>query len=173
MENNQILSIAYPIGSIYMSVNSTNPKEFFGGTWEALEDRFLIGASSKYLAETTGGEETHKLTNNEMPSHKHDNAISVKASQVSHKHSVWGSTTHGGYGAGIRYNTSVRGFAGAEVNNGGTEYHENFLCGDAAMLAVSPSISVTSSISNANAGGNNAHNNIPPYLAVYMWKRIS
>ncbi len=45
----------YPIGSIYMSVNNTNPSTLFGGTWEQIEDRFLLGAGDTYTAGSTGG----------------------------------------------------------------------------------------------------------------------
>lgn len=38
--NNAILSSIYPVGSIYMNVNSTNPGSLFGGVWEQLKDRF-------------------------------------------------------------------------------------------------------------------------------------
>ena len=50
-----IIDKIYPIGSIYMSVNSTSPASLFGGTWEQLKDRFLLGAGSTYTAGTTGG----------------------------------------------------------------------------------------------------------------------
>lgn len=33
----------YPIGSIYISTSSTNPHDLFGGTWEQIKGRFLIG----------------------------------------------------------------------------------------------------------------------------------
>ena len=63
---------AYPVGSIYMSVNSTNPSQLFGGTWEAIAGgRVLIGQNTSYPAGSTGGEATHTLTTNEMPSHSH------------------------------------------------------------------------------------------------------
>lgn len=61
----------YPVGSIYMSVNSTNPSTLFGGTWQRIQGRFLFAADSKHAAGSTGGEETHKLTVEEMPSHSH------------------------------------------------------------------------------------------------------
>lgn len=45
----------------------------YGGTaWEKIEGRFLLGASSNYSVNSTGGEATHTLTINEMPSHRHE-----------------------------------------------------------------------------------------------------
>ena len=66
----QVLN-AYPVGSIYMSVNSTNPGELFGGTWEQIQGRFLLGQGSGYSAGAIGGEANHALSDNEMPSHRH------------------------------------------------------------------------------------------------------
>lgn len=66
-----LLNLIYPIGSIYMSVQDVSPATFLGGTWVALEDRFLIGASATYSAGSTGGSTTHTLTEQEMPSHSH------------------------------------------------------------------------------------------------------
>ena len=73
---------AYPVGSIYMSVNSTSPASLFGGTWEQIKGRFLIGTGKpennddgtspgnyNYAAGSKGGEATHKLSINEIPSH--------------------------------------------------------------------------------------------------------
>lgn len=62
----------YPVGSIYISVNSTSPSDLFGGSWERLTDRFLVGAGNSYGVNTTGGSTTHTLTISEMPSHTHD-----------------------------------------------------------------------------------------------------
>ena len=39
---------AYPVGSIYMSVNSTSPATLFGGTWQRIQDRFLLCAGVTY-----------------------------------------------------------------------------------------------------------------------------
>ena len=66
----------YPVGSIYMSVNNTNPSTFFGGTWEAWgAGKVPVGvdtADTDFNAvEKTGGEKTHTLTVNEMPKHSH------------------------------------------------------------------------------------------------------
>lgn len=62
---------AYPVGAIYLSVTNVNPATLFGGTWEAIGGRFLLGANSAYAAGSTGGEATHKLTESEMPKHNH------------------------------------------------------------------------------------------------------
>ena len=66
-----ILDAMYPIGTIYQSTKSTNPSTFLGGTWTALTGRVLVGAGTDFAAGTTGGEATHTLTIDEMPSHNH------------------------------------------------------------------------------------------------------
>ena len=118
----------YPVGSIYMSVNSTSPATIFGGTWERIQDTFLLAAGSTYDAGSTGGEREHKLTVNEMPSHRHNIAIAT------------GSVS-------------------------GTEYfHAEQTQGGSYPIYSSP-VQPT--------GGGVAHNNMPPYLAVYVWKRTA
>ena len=118
----------YPVGSIYMSVNATNPAELFGGTWERLKDRFLLAAGDSYAAGSTGGEAEHTLTVDEMPSHTHYERLGWSNTQG------WGliSTTGDGTNAVVDADATTRG-----------------------------------------TGGNQAHNNMPPYLAVYMWKRTA
>lgn len=61
----------HPVGSLYISENSTSPAELYGGTWERIEGKFIMGASDTYPAGSTGGEATHKLTREEMPRHEH------------------------------------------------------------------------------------------------------
>ena len=61
----------YPVGHIYLSLSDTSPATLFGGTWERIEDRFLLAAGSTYSAGSTGGEAEHTLTVDEMPSHSH------------------------------------------------------------------------------------------------------
>lgn len=128
-----ILLTVYPIGGIYMSVNSTSPASLFGGTWEQLQDRFLLGAGSAYSPGSTGGEAEHTLTVSEMPSHYHDL-----------KKICWG------------------GDKGASVTSDG-----DYLVYDG------DSVSPPEGTYIGNTGGGNPHNNMPPYLAVYMWKRVS
>ena len=62
-------SLTYPVGAYSLSNSPISPASLFGGTWTRVTDnRFLCGASSV----TTGGENTHVLTKDEMPSHKHE-----------------------------------------------------------------------------------------------------
>ena len=119
--------VAYPVGSIYLSVNDTSPAELFGGTWEQIKDAFLLGAGGTYEAGSTGGEAQHTLTVEEMPSHKH-----------SWKGKAAGSLAQSGPG----YRFAVEGI---------DEWNTQILL----------------------TGGGQPHNNMPPYLAVYMWKRIA
>ena len=51
----------YPVGSIYLSYNSTNPGNLFGGTWAQIQGRFLLGVSSSYTLGSTGGNSNGSL----------------------------------------------------------------------------------------------------------------
>lgn len=118
---------AYPVGAIYLSVTDANPAALFGGTWERIGGRFLLGADTTYTAGSTGGEAAHTLTDDEMPKHNHEvdnfnasgNATPFMTVQAQDK----------------------KGFGG--------------------------------NVQTMYAGGGKAHNNMPPYLAVYMWQRVS
>ena len=61
---------AYPLGSVYISTNATSPASLFGGSWERIEDVFLLSAGAKYLAGRTGGS-----ANAVVVSHRHDDII--------------------------------------------------------------------------------------------------
>ena len=70
--NKSLLDFIYPVGTIYYTEDdSFNPSEYWGGTWEKIEDRFIFGTSSNN-SKQIGGEKSHKLTVNEIPSHRHE-----------------------------------------------------------------------------------------------------
>lgn len=127
-----ILEAVYPVGSIYISVNSTSPQTLFGGTWKAIQGKFLLGSSSAHKAGSTGGEETHTLTIGEMPEH-----------------------THPMYSGNAGGDSEWTPDEGAYLVDSVTQTKTTWW----ARLGMD------------SAGGGNAHNNMPPYLAVYMWKR--
>ena len=88
--SNQISNISstifdniYPVGSIYMSVNDTNPSNLFGGTWTQLKDRFLLGAGSTYTNGSTGGSATQRLSAANLPSHTHPQYVATNGGSTS------------------------------------------------------------------------------------------
>ena len=88
--SNQISNISstifdniYPVGSIYMSVNDTNPSNLFGGTWTQLKDRFLLGAGSTYTNGSTGGSATQRLSVANLPSHTHPQYVATDGGSTS------------------------------------------------------------------------------------------
>lgn len=126
----------YDVGDILTTINEGSPAARWPGTvWAGVESgRFLVAAGSGYAVGSTGGEATHTLTSNEMPSHSHK---------------VYGSWTKTENTVG----NNVFIDNGWMPLLGGRTYTE-------------PNIA-------AAVGDGGAHNNMPPYLAVYMWKRTA
>lgn len=56
---NAIYDAIYPVGSIYISVNSASPETLFGGSWERIQDKFLLASGTAYEAGSEGGSENH------------------------------------------------------------------------------------------------------------------
>lgn len=125
---------AFPIGSVFIAVVTTNPATLLGyGTWAAFAaGRMLVGLDAGQTefdsVEETGGEKTHTLTVNEMPSHAHVQQRLPTAT---------------GAVIGFTVDTSMSGTP------------------------------ATTGVSTATAGSGAAHNNLPPYIVVYMWKRTA
>ena len=123
----EFVKSAYPVGSVYTSVVSTDPSTLFGfGTWSAFATgRTLVGIdtgqSEFNTVEETGGAKTHTLTTSEMPSHSHSVVVGGGSSE--------GLTT------------------------------SNYLAFGSASTGL--------------AGGDQAHNNLQPYIVVYFWKRTA
>ena len=154
----------YPVGSIYMSTVSTNPATLFGfGTWEAMPAGRVLLAQGKsdwgttYEAGSSGGEATHQLTVGELPSHGHS-ASTNTANLTGNANSI-----------GINYDeVSVSGIISKNRGNdyGGTNNDHN-----KTGFLINASHSHTVTINNT--GSNQAHNNLQPYIAVYIWKRTA
>lgn len=144
---------AFPVGSVFIAVVSTNPATLLGyGTWAAFgAGRVLVGRDAGDTdfdtAEETGGAKTHTLTTAEIPAHSHG------VTDPGHRHQILRerSATTG------NQNTKIARTADTTSTIDTTVYTENSVTG----------------ISIQNAGDGGAHNNMPPYIVVYMWKRVS
>ena len=79
-----LLNLVYPVGSIYLSSNSTNPGTLFGGTWTQIKDRFILTAGNSYTVNSTGGAATVTLSVSNMPSHSH--SFTPSGTVASHTH---------------------------------------------------------------------------------------
>lgn len=225
-----IIATLYPVGSIYISVASTNPGTFLSGTtWERISGAvFLMAAGSTYGAGTTGGSATRTLVTANLPSHSH--TFTGKASStgnqsqghthsgttggISANHSHSGTSgnpsanhTHGGnshthtipgnaglYGdnSGQTYNRIVSltrtngGASTASTTPGNTGYrsadhtHSTTTGNPSANhthgvttggISANHTHKVATAGSIGNTGSGTAFDTMPPYLAVYMWKR--
>lgn len=146
--NSNIFLKSYPVGSIYISTSGTNPGSTYGGTWvEYGKGRTLVGVNSSdsdfNKVEKIGGEKKHTLTIYEMPEHDHGQLITG--------YSEWGSKVISGYV--LNFNSTVISNLGAvqtTLANTSTAY-----------------TNITST------GDDGAHNNLQPYITVYMWKRTA
>ncbi len=138
------LNEVYPVGSIYMSINNTDPGTLFGGTWEQIQDTFLLAAGSSYTAGNTGGQASH--------THTTGNHTLTVAEMPSHTHGVQGWR----YGHNLQYdNTSL---AYEKLSDAAST--------DTPILAAGGG-------GAHNHGNTGSSSNMPPYLVVYMWKRTA
>lgn len=129
----QLLDMIYPVGSLYLTTSTAPPGGLFGGSWQLWgKGRTIVGVDSFdtdfSAAEKTGGEKTHKLTIDEMPSHNHD--LSVR-------------------------NEGLEGTA--KTYNPPFLYNKQY----------------TVTAYSDKTGGDKPHNNMPPYITCYIWKRTA
>ena len=149
------------VGYIHFSTVNINPAELFGfGTWEAMPAGRVLLAQGKvetenythnFVAGETGGEFVHQLTVGELPSHNH-----TASSNVTGEHN------HGIYINGYNGNMS-----GAQNYGWGSDDHSIGL----RRNYTENNGSHTHTISIGNTGSSQSHNNMEPYIVVYMWKR--
>jgi microcystin-dependent protein len=163
---------AWPVGSVFTSVVSTNPATLLGyGTWVSFgAGKVLVGldaAQSEFDAvRETGGAKTHTLTTGEIPVHTHTQD-SHNHSQSAHNHtqnphihtmSIKAVSTSGGVGYAA-YGTGTGVAYEAEQNT--------------AVNQSTTAANVAATATNQNAGSGQEHNNLQPYIVVYFWERTA
>ena len=140
-------SEAFPVGAVFISVVSTNPNTLLGyGTWAAFATgRVLVGIDAGQtefdVVEETGGAKTHTLTEAEMPSHTH--------TQNAHNHQT------------LRERSATTGGATTQIAR----------TGDTSSTVDTNIFTENATPTNQNTGGGGAHNNLQPYIVVYIWER--
>jgi microcystin-dependent protein len=161
---------AFPVGSIFVAVVSTNPATLLGyGTWSAFgTGRTLVGIDSGQAefdtVEETGGAKTHTLVTGEIPSHDHGGATGTEgAHSHSHAHTVRGDVSLVRLRQGDA-NLAATGAAQRTILGGANE-----TIGTDTDATAGSSHSHTVSAQ----GGGGAHQNLQPYIVVYMWKRTA
>lgn len=157
---NAVLSMFFPVGSIYLSASdSFNPNDSWGGTWEKIEDRFLFGSGTNSVG-STGGEENVTLTLDQIPSHSHTGSTNSASVQVYTPFSF--AVISGNPYAGLVPIYDDTGHAAASDS---AQY--------TAGGKTSNSASHSHTLSIGNSGGGLPHDNMPPYLVVSIWQRTA
>lgn len=160
--------VAYPVGSVYISAVSTSPASLFGGMWEQIKDAFLLSAGDDYAAGSTGGAAEITLETANLPAHAHtrgtmDITGSLYCYSAYNKGNddYWTNATSGAfYKDPDNYNEE-----GSTLNQS-----ENADLDSCRMVSFKASRAWTGETSYVGEG--EAFGSMPPYLTVYMWKRV-
>ena len=141
-----IFDAIYPVGSIYISTTEEGPQALFGGEWERIEDRFLLAAGSKYEVDTESEDGVSSKVTVNIPAHKHLTPLVKSGDYLG----FW----TGGSSTNLSRSNRIVSLGSSYTNSASaTTYYttEDGAC--STSVTVPPTL--------------------PPYLAVFVWKRIS
>lgn len=143
-QNEKVYPCSYkPIGSLYFSTNSENPSIYFGGTWE----RFAKGRVLVGIDEN----QTEFNTVNKTGGNKTHTLSSGEIPSHSHRFK-----RNGGFTNGVMIDTGRTGQWGS------------------AIVQVSGNYTAQPNQVEIEAtGGGKGHNNLQPYVCVYIWRRTA
>ena len=167
----------YPVGSVYISFNATDPSTLFGGTWTRLKDTFLLANGDSYAPNTSGGSATKTIGVNNLPAHTHS------CSTVgNHTHTRGSMNITGNFG-GTDVQSGYYGNGAFAVNSWGnwsdeggkyqSGYGKNMNFDASRTWSGSTSANGQHTHTIGNTGSGLPLNIMPPYQTVYMWKRTA
>lgn len=137
----------YAVGDYFISDSETSPAQKYGGSWEQITDRFLVGAGGRYALDSTGGNATHTNTVDEMAPHNH------------------GLPVVNGEGGYMPANSAeLRSFQ-IEAGTNNNQMNINGTATDRDPTGFSGSVGST--------GGGQPFSILPPYIAVNIWRRVA
>tara|TARA_R110000772_G_scaffold22153_5_gene60176 strand:+ start:10490 stop:11242 length:753 start_codon:yes stop_codon:yes gene_type:complete len=155
-----VVSAIYPVGSIYITLNNSNPQTILGvGGWTKVsKGRFLVGqgtgsdGTDSLNVSNTGndsgvGKYNHTLTVNQMPNHKHSIKLSHEPAASGAVNDEYGYPQVDATGPFAVHNDIQPDGSSSSVNGVGNPLY--------------------------STGGNQSHNNIPPFFGAYIWQRTS
>lgn len=153
------LDSVYPVGSIYMTVNNTNPSTLFGGTWEQIKDKFILSCGDTYSSGSTGGNAT----------------INLQHSHTSAKH----SHGRGNLEASLNFENGYVKYYYDKTQKPAYNYQEKISFTESTasgtLYGGTRVVGTTGETTPNNTGDalSTAQSILPPYLAVYVWKRTA
>ena len=171
------LDAVYPVGSIYISVVNENPSKYFGGTWARFGyGKCLVGVDESQsefnTVQKTGGAKTVGLSTANLPTHAHSFSGTTRAYnisgtadfrdiQMSDNNLILSASGHFSK-AKVSWSGSHWSMSGSNQSN----YYKN-------QLKISANHTHSFSGTTGETGSGTAHNNLQPYITVYMWRRTA
>ena len=170
----------YPVGSIYISYNSTNPGTLFGGTWENYGSGRVLRGINSGTAGSTGGSDTVTLKEANLPSHTHD---------ISHTHTTISTTTSTmnltANSEGSSHSHTFNFSIGSSWQSGDRIWLKGPEAGDWAIIngggehthTVTGTVTIpelttkSATLTSGSTGSGSSFSVQNPYITVYMWRR--
>lgn len=165
-ETETLLNDLFPVGTIYETVDETNPGTFLGGTWNRIaEDRVLVAEGTDFLAGSTGGSKY-------LGQHSHLEYIDFTSTGSTHTHSAYyRSNANAGSVTGLGRSGNNAGTTGNYVTSGTSEHEHTIPARTTGANQPSMVVEGGSIHEPKTYDGNETYDNMPPYTTVYYWER--